>query len=489
MNEPSASLPTSLSLRGVVLRFLALALLVGFAWPLPGIVAHTSHEPVVLGRYALDWFAFGLTCLLIAVALAVGNVWLWSALRRGADRCWVERLRPLHDRPLLLALVVAAVSAAGVVVWSALLSHTTAAQLPGLELAVKLGPSALAGMLLALRDRLLFFPASRSHLLGLLFVTINALVAYNAIAHPRGTGYDVEAHLEYMEAISFLPPRLPTPADTPEFFSAPLPYLLPALFNRACAASQRLWGFPAEPCARIAAKVGQLQNIPLSLGLTILLVHLCELARPGRPSFMVTALLLLGMLPVYYRTFSLMRGESFVAFFAILTVYWLLRMARDSDYALHASARLGATLGLLALSRQWGLMLYPAIVLWALIVLLRQRRAALPLARTLAAAFALAAVVGGWFYLSLYLRFGTLTAFNMPARSAWRTSPLTSISAWATACCSATPPGPASRTRPCPSYTPIRGVTTGSTISSGATIRTPLFPFWGARLPSRSTRR
>lgn len=414
MSEPSASLPTSLSLRSVVLRLLALALLVGFAWPLPAIVAHTSHEPAVLGRYALDWFAFSLIHLLIVMALAVGNIWLWLALRRGADRRWIERLRPLHDRPLPLVLTVATISVMGTVVWSALLSHTTAAQLSGLELAVKLGPPALAGMLLVLRDRLLFFPASRSHLLGVLFVAVNALVAYNAIAHPRGTGYDVEAHLQYVEAVSFLPPRLPTPADTPEFFSAPLPYLLPALFNRACAASQRLWGFPAEPCVRIAAKVGQLQNIPLSLGLTILLVYLCELAHPGHSSFKVVTLLLLGMLPVYYRTLSLLRGEPFVAFFALLTVYWLLRMVRDGDYGLRASVRLGAALGLLALSRQWGLMLYPAIALWALVVLIRQRHAALPLGRALTAAFALAAVVGGWFYLSLYLRFGTLTAFNMP---------------------------------------------------------------------------
>ena len=72
MSEPSASLPTSLSLRSVVLRLLALALLVGFAWPLPAIVAHTSHEPAVLGRYALDWFAFSLIHLLIVMALAVG---------------------------------------------------------------------------------------------------------------------------------------------------------------------------------------------------------------------------------------------------------------------------------------------------------------------------------------------------------------------------------------------------------------------------------
>ena len=53
------------------------------------------------------------------------------------------------------------------------------------------------------------------------YVIINAVVFYNARRHDPGIGYDSDAHLHYLMALS--QGRLPTSADTGEFFSPPLP--------------------------------------------------------------------------------------------------------------------------------------------------------------------------------------------------------------------------------------------------------------------------
>src|SRR5262249_39746339 len=53
----------------------------------------------------------------------------------------------------------------------------------------------------------------------LVFLAINALVLVNAILHDPSVGYDADAHLAYIAALSRF--RLPARGDTTEFFSAP----------------------------------------------------------------------------------------------------------------------------------------------------------------------------------------------------------------------------------------------------------------------------
>src|SRR5262245_53115878 len=123
-----------------------------------------------------------------------------------------------------------------------------------------------------------------------LYAAVNGLVLLNALLHDPRVAYDAGAHVRYVLALSAL--RFPTVADTHEYFNPPLSYLAPALVH---ALGMPLWA---------TVKVAQLQNVAASLGLTYYLLRLCDAVRPGNASLKLLSLGLLGMLPVYYRSFA-----------------------------------------------------------------------------------------------------------------------------------------------------------------------------------------
>src|SRR6266550_9324002 len=133
------------------------------------------------------------------------------------------------------------------------------------------------------------------------FLSLNSFVMLNACLHDPFVGYDVGEHLKYIETLAKM--RLPTVTDTAEFYSPPLPYVLPALV--AGAGAKDLW-WPT--------KVGQLLNVLLSLALTFYLLKICDFFSATNPHLKTTTLLFLGLLPVYYKSFAFVRGEPFVAF-------------------------------------------------------------------------------------------------------------------------------------------------------------------------------
>jgi len=69
-------------------------------------------------------------------------------------------------------------------------------------------------------------------------------------------------------------------------------------------------------------------------------------------------------------------------------------------------------MGLCALSRQWGIFLFPSVFLLFAFQWVRFPQWRNAITRTTCICAALAVVIGGWFYLSLYSRYGTATAFN-----------------------------------------------------------------------------
>jgi hypothetical protein len=160
-----------------------------------------------------------------------------------------------------------------------------------------------------------------------------------------------------------------------------------------------------------AAKLAQYLNVFLSVGATFYLIKTCQLIS-SRPSLKLGALVFLGILPVYYRTFAFVRGEPYVVFFAMVMLYHVLLMFLRERFTVVNTIILGTAMGLGALSRQWGILLLPSVFLllafqW---VRLPQRRQATT--KTLCACLALTAVIGGWFYLSLYHRYGSSIVFN-----------------------------------------------------------------------------
>ena len=196
--------------------------------------------------------------------------------------------------------------------------------------------------------------------------------------------------------------RLPDPRDTREFFSPPLPYLLPALLIAA--------GTGGET----ALKVAQWTNVPVSLGLSVTLLLLCRELRPGNRTLGRLCLFLLGTLPVYHRSFSFFRAEPLLALLSALALLLALRLftaGEDEPWRARATA-LGAVFGLMLLTRQQAVFVIGAASLLALLRALVDRPARRRHLAALALALGVGAALGGWFYASLAARFGTPLAFN-----------------------------------------------------------------------------
>lgn len=234
---------------------------------------------------------------------------------------------------------------------------------------------------------------------------INILVLVNVIFHHPKIGYDVAGHLDN---VAVYPLRLPGPEDGGEFFSAPLPYLLPSIVDKFLDPT-----LSTVTRRTIDSKFMQSLNIFLSLGITILLWKIAETLKPGSETFKISLFAMLEVLTVYYKTFSQARGEPYVAFFVALVFYMTLKhLERLSTLTWRDGAKFGLVLGLLILSRQWGFFIFPALAGLAGIILLKHRTHFWRYARMVTAAVVTAFFVGGWFYLHLFFSFGSFTTFN-----------------------------------------------------------------------------
>jgi hypothetical protein len=230
------------------------------------------------------------------------------------------------------------------------------------------------------------------------FVAIHAIALSNALRHDPRVGYDAENHLKYVETLSVF--RLPSPEDTAEFYSPPAPYLAPAL--------ARALGLTSGSAARF----GLILNVLYSVGLTCYLMKICERARPGADDLKLASLGLIGILPVYYRTFAFIRGEPLLAAAAVFVAHEAIALFIDGDRRPMRTIRLGLGLGLAILSRQFGLLLVPAVGALAVAQAVRRPQERAFHLKRAAAALALAAVAGGWFYAHLGLRHVSAGAFS-----------------------------------------------------------------------------
>jgi len=229
------------------------------------------------------------------------------------------------------------------------------------------------------------------------FVIVNSIVAVNAFLHDPRVGYDRRSHFAYIEALSEL--RLVTLEDSEEYFSPPLPYLVPSLLVRA--------GVPLFD----AARAGQWANLGLSIGVTLLLL-MAAAAVSDSAALRLAALALLGSLPVYYRTFAFVRPEPYLVFFAILTVYLIARIQRQDRWDYSGAATLGIALGLVMLSRQSGVSLILAVVLFAAWRGFQSPGLRVRVSVWLGLTLSVALLVSGWFYFHLWRQAGTPLAFN-----------------------------------------------------------------------------
>jgi hypothetical protein len=244
----------------------------------------------------------------------------------------------------------------------------------------------------------------RPHLMLLVFyVALNGVVLVNALFHFPIVGYDAWPHFQYIQVLA--KGRLPLPSETTEYFSPPLAYLVPALLDTT--------GLPF----RYVMKFAQLLNVMWSLLLTFGLLRLCDLTRPGSRLLKPVALGLLGMLPVYYKTFAFVRPEPLLACLAVWAAGGIVRLFAKGDAALPGVGLLGLSFGLLLLTRQQAVLWLTGAALVVGLGVWRPAGSRYRLAQSGLLALAIGLALGGWFYLHLYRVYGSLATFNRPSGS------------------------------------------------------------------------
>ena len=240
------------------------------------------------------------------------------------------------------------------------------------------------------------------------------ILIYNIIYYSPILGYDAEAHFSYVDYLSRHLPRelkLPSHSETREFFNPPVGYLFPSfiqVFCRNLIDSNNL----LSDCQPIYGKATQIFQSILYIVTICINLYTLKLITKSKNIFNVGYLILISLLAVNYRTISMIRGEPYILFFLSLFLLVILKMQNsDYNFGLEQVFYTGVIIACIALSRQWGFLLFIP-----LIVLLFYRNSK----RNYLIFWSSSSFIGGlfssWFYIGLYQKYGSFTAFNMESK-------------------------------------------------------------------------
>ena len=245
--------------------------------------------------------------------------------------------------------------------------------------------------------------------LSSLYILIYNIFHFNPIL-----GYDAEAHFNYVDYLSrYLPYelRLPGSDETREFFNPPLGYLIPSIAQVFCrniiTSSDLLLN-----CQPIYGKVTQIFQSFLYIFTILINLYTLKLFNKSQSIFNISYLILVSLLAVNYRTISMIRGEPYILFFLSLFIL-LIYKADNSDYDFNFKLIFftGIVIGSIALSRQWGFLLFIP-----LIVLLIYKNSKRNYLIFWSASSLIGVLLSSWFYIGLYKNYGSFTAFNMESK-------------------------------------------------------------------------
>jgi hypothetical protein len=243
---------------------------------------------------------------------------------------------------------------------------------------------------------------------------ILSVLIYNLFHFDQLNGYDGLAHHQYVQSfVNMYWPGLqaePSASYTYEFFSPPLPYLFPATLNEIC----KIY-LQSENIYEYCRIFYSFNNIILQSILFIftLFLYMKIIKRLTGSSKMLnlSVLLILGIFTANYRTISMLRGETYILFLNSFLLYRMLILFQKSfKYEKVDVILCGMTIGLLALSRQWAFLLFPAYFL--IYFLIKNHEEKKYYFKFLFYIFSIGFFISSWFYFGLFFEYGTFTAFN-----------------------------------------------------------------------------
>ena len=262
-------------------------------------------------------------------------------------------------------------------------------------------------------------------IIAYLISTVSFILIYNLINYDVLYGYDAEAHLSYVNYVAMYLPqefKLPLKNDTYEFFNPPIAYIFPALIQVLCrnlSTSVNL----VEYCQPVYGKATQVFQTILYLTSIFIFMKIANILQNKKNFFNLNVFLTISLLTVNYRTINMIRGEPYILFFMSLLILYLIKVYK-SDFQLSLKNLLifSSCVGLLGLSRQWGLLLLPSL---ALIIFFVQDKKRKNYFIFMLIVFLIFIIIVSPFYFHLFQNYGSVTSFNMePSKFDFRNQPL-----------------------------------------------------------------
>lgn len=257
-----------------------------------------------------------------------------------------------------------------------------------------------------------------NHFLFYFFLlSIFYILIYNIFHYSPILGYDAEAHYTYVDHISRYLPRslnLPSPIDTREYFNPPLGYLVPALSQVVCRNIIESQNF-IEDCRPIYGNVTQIfQSL---IYLFTIYINLLTLKKINNSNNLINLsyLVMVSLLAVNYRTISMIRGEPYILFFLSIFLYFILKIEKQNfNFVFKEIFFLGLSIGGIALSRQWGFLLFLPLIY---LLFTKHVKNKINYLKIWVPSAVIGFLISGWFYINLYFETGSFTAFNMNRNS------------------------------------------------------------------------
>ena len=252
------------------------------------------------------------------------------------------------------------------------------------------------------------FRKQDTHIKLVIFVILLIMI-FNVFSYYHEFGYDGQDHKWYIEV---LPLDLPTQNDTKEFFSPPLPYLFPSIIDSICDKLVEA-NLTSVNCSIYYGNISQLFQLFMFLIILFCYIKILNLLSENKNYKNLTLILLL-LIPVNYKTFVMIRGEPYVSFFFFIILYLLFSIiSREKDIKRADYIFLTLLMGGLGLSRQWGLLLLPGIFLTIFLVYkYKDKEFSKNYTRLVFSSSVFSFPLYFWFYIHLFINYGSITAFN-----------------------------------------------------------------------------
>tara|TARA_B110000444_G_scaffold259840_1_gene304836 strand:- start:1858 stop:3213 length:1356 start_codon:yes stop_codon:yes gene_type:complete len=252
--------------------------------------------------------------------------------------------------------------------------------------------------------------------IGITFSTFYIII-YNIFFYSPILGYDAESHYLYVDYISrYLPReiRMPVRLDTREFFNPPFAYLAPSFFQIICRntiESENL----LQACRPIYGTATQIFQSIMYIATIAVNLFTLKLFNNSKKIFNTSYLIMISLLAVNYRTVSMIRGENYILFFLSIFLYLILKMEKSNyKFNFKRTIYFGLVIGGLALSRQWAFFLFLPIIIMLFTTQINDKKEYL---KIWIPSSVIGFLLSGWFYINLYLKAGSFTAFNMERTS------------------------------------------------------------------------